>query len=235
MLRRFIALLLLISVCGPASQTSAAVVINYANTYAQVYNGPTSNSNNQSNTGGAIAVATLPGYSSTTISLINSASMSASFVQSRPGSLYAVTDGRVNSGFTTDVNVPYTAGGSFSNPAGYTLLFAQLFDISTNSFLFYSDQESSSGPAVFTLGGTAGNSADYFQGSLTGTLLAGHLYEWYGEASSRTNPTDDGATATGGISLTIGAVPEVSSAIVWSLLALTIGGAGWWTRLKMAA
>lgn len=31
------------------------------------------------------------------------------------------------------------------------------------------------------------------------------------------------------------AVPEASSVIVWSLLALTLGGAGWWQRSKLVA
>jgi hypothetical protein len=50
---------------------------------------------------------------------------------------------------------------------------------------------------------------------------------------------DGGATASGEASLTFGptaaAVLEASSVIVWSLLALIIGSAGWWQRSKLAA
>jgi hypothetical protein len=163
--------------------------------------------------------------------------LSGSFVLSREGNRFGYSVGDLSANFTTDVDVFYTAGGSLSNSGGFTRLTAHLYDITTDSFAFQSDQASYFGPAVFTLGGAAGNYSDSFQGSLTGTLLAGHNYQWYGYALNDTLSNDAGSVASGNVSLTIGAaaVPEVSSVIVWSLLALTIGSAWWWQRSKPTA
>jgi hypothetical protein len=234
-MRRFIALLLLICVCGPASKASAAVVISYDDTDAQVYNGSSGNDTDLANTGGTIAVATLPGYSSTVTSLFNPASMSGSFVQSRQGNGYST--GQLVAVFTTDANTSYTVGGSFSNSGGDTVLYSEVYDLTDSSFVFLSSQESAGGPAAFTVGGLAGNYQNFLSGSLTGTLLAGHTYDWVGYATTLAYPEPDGGAEAGGyVTLTLGtaAVPEASSMIVWSLLALTIGGAGWWQKRNLA-
>src|SRR5436190_20132484 len=196
-MRRSVALLVLLCVFGPASNASAAVVISFDETYATVGNGSTSNLDDQFNTGGTIAAATLPGYSSTTTSLFNPGSMSGSFVQSRAGDVLGYSIGAVASTITTDVNVSYSAFGSFSNSAGFTLLYSHLYDYTTSSYVFRSDQESSSGAAAFTLGGAAGNYYNNSTGSLTGTLLAGHTYQWLGQAYTynTSGVADGGATA----------------------------------------
>lgn len=237
-MRRFIPLMFLVYSCGPAFQASAAVVFSQNETYASVSDGTSNNSAYFPNTGGTVAFAPLGIYSSTTTSLFNSAIMSGSFVQSRPGDINSYSYGSVSANFTTDVDVPYTAGGSYSNSGGYTQLFASLYDFTADDFLFYMNQESyiTGGPAAFTLGGTTG---DYYNnlGSLTGTLLAGHAYGWYAQASTQALfGADNGAEAGGNVSLTLAAtvVPEFSSVIVWSLVALMIGGVCWWRGPSLA-
>ena len=239
-MRRFVALLSLLSVCGLASPTTAAVVIDYDDTFAQVSNGSTlSNTSDQFNTGGTTASVGIPGYSSTTTSNFstpgNSATFSGMFVQSRGGDLNGFSYGSLYVAFSTDVDVPYTASGSYLNSSGYTRLFSRLYDFTADSYPYSSFQDSIGVPAEFNLGGASGNNSNLFQGSLTGTLLAGHNYIWSGETYTQAYLNSDlGAEAGGNVSLTIGVVPEASSMIVWSLLALTIAGASWWKRLKLA-
>jgi hypothetical protein len=231
-MRRIIALLLSLCLCGTASEAFAAVLITFDETFAQVYD-PTTGGNTSDifNTGGTTAVATVPGYSSITTSIFNPTSMSGGFVQTRLGNQGGTVQGAVVTQFTTDANISYTAGGSYSNSDGYTHLYGYLFDFTASSFVFLSEQVSPSGPASFTLGGAAGSYYNSFSGSLTGTLLAGHAYQWYGQASSQAYvAADGGATPSGGVSLTLGAVPEQSSVLVWSVLALTMGGVCWWQR-----
>jgi hypothetical protein len=230
-MRRSIALLLLVCACGIAPKASAAVLITADDTYANVNDASSSNTDQQSNTGGTTAIATLPGYSSSVISIFNPSNLSATVAQSRAGNYGGIAYGQVLGYFTTDSNVPYTAAGTFSNSDGATKLLAKLRDTTTNYILFESVQQSVGGPAVFNLGGLTGNDYNVFSGSLSGILLANHSYEWLSYAYTYAFPgPDNGATASGNVSLSIGAVPEFSSVIVWSLLALTIGGTGWWKR-----
>src|SRR4051794_26137145 len=85
---RFIAVLSLLCVCGLASKSSAVVVINFDLPQSTVSDGSTSTVQTADGNP-AIALATLPGYSSTTVTSFstigNSASISGSFIQSRLG------------------------------------------------------------------------------------------------------------------------------------------------------
>jgi hypothetical protein len=241
-MRRLIALLSLLGVCGLASQASAVVLISVDETYAQVSNGSSEDTANLVNTGGTVAIATLPGYLSTTTSNFSTAGDSAvfsgGFVHARQGDQFGSAYGFVAALFTTDTDVTYSARGTYSSSDGDSGLVSYLYDNTTSISLYSSYQESFYGPAAFNLGGTAGNYGNAFSGSLTGTLLAGHSYTWLGAASTGGYPVSDlGAAAGGNVSLTIGeaAVPEASSVIVWSLLAVTIGGACWWRQSSLAA
>src|SRR2546429_9409240 len=98
-MRRFIALILLLGVCGLVSKASAAVVITFDDTQAFIVDGPSSDSDDQMNTGGTTAIATLPGYSSTTTSLFNSAIMAGSFVQTRGGDYLSYSARGINGEF----------------------------------------------------------------------------------------------------------------------------------------
>lgn len=237
-MRRLIALFAFAGVCDLASPAPAVVLIGIDQTYAQVSNGSSSNTADPVNTGGTVAIATLPGYSSSTVSNFStagdSAIFSADFIHSRQGDQFGIAYGFGAALFTTDVDVAYSASGAYSSSNGDSGLVSYLYDNTTSAYVFSSYQESFYGPAVFILGGTAGNYGNSFTGSLTGNLLAGHTYIWLGAASTGGYPASDlGAEASGNVSLTIGTVPEASSAIAWCLVALTAGG--WWQKRKMAA
>jgi hypothetical protein len=221
------------SVFGLAHRAYAATVITSDQTFAEVNSRTVIDADDQMNTQGTVAAATIPGYSSTVISLYNPASLSGSFVQSRPaGSGYAY--GLASAKFTADVDIPYAASGNFVSSDGDSVLISYLYDYTSNSYAFYSAQESSAGLAAFTLGGATGNYYNTFTGSLTGTLLAGHSFEWFGSGKAEAVfVVDGGAVASGFASLTFGAVPEQVSVLVWFLVAFTIG-AGWWQRLRPA-
>lgn len=234
-MRRFVISLSLLVVCGLAMRSSGAVVISYAQTDAGVSDGVSFPLQESLDTGGAVVSASLPGYSSTTTSSFsttgNSAVLSESFAQPhREGNANGYDQSYFDVYFSSDVDVPYSASGSYSNSSGFTNLTSYLVDRTTFTYLFYNYQYSVGGPAAFSLGGTAGNFDNYFFGSLTGTLLAGHVYEWWGAGVTQAYPGADlGAEAGGGVSLAIGAaaVPEATSVFVWSVLVLLIGAVSW--------
>jgi hypothetical protein len=237
-MRRIFAPLIAIGFCASASTMYAAVLITLDETYSEVKGSGNNNPVVLFYTGGTVATATLPGYSSVTTSSFGQALFSSTFDHSRGGARYGYATSAVQVDFTLDANVSYAATGNYSSTGGYIDFFSYLYDTTSNSYLYYSQQDSSAAPASFVLGGTAGNYYNDFEGNLSGTLLAGHSYEWAGRAYTQADPNaDGGATGSGGTSLTFGpaAVPEISSAIIWSLLALTIGGAGWWKRSQMVA
>ena len=134
--------------------------------------------------------------------------------------------------FTVDEGVNYTAAGSFSvvSPDGrFIYLYGSLFDWDLNSFAFESWQRSVSTPnESLTLGQSGGDESNTSSGSLTGTLVAGHHYEFYISAyvSSRISPSTTPATASGVLSLHLSQAPEVPSstpvgiALLYSLLGL---------------
>jgi hypothetical protein len=90
-----------------------------------------------------------------------------------------------------------------------------------------------------------GNSTFQTTGSLTGVLLPG-TYQYWGlieladDGNHISNMVASGFTrlvlSTSNVNpLAEVAAPEPGSMIVWSLLGLTIGGAGWWRRRKVSA
>ncbi len=235
----FRTLLLALGVSGVASQASASIVISFDDTIAQVQDDLTYVGDDQQNTGGTTAQAAIaPDYSSGTTSLFNSAMMSGSFSQTRGGDLDGYSDGWVSSRFTPDVDMSYTAAGSYSNSGGLTYFYGELYDVTADESLFLNEQVSDGGAADFTLGGLDGNPDNTWEGSLTGILLGGHIYEWIANVYTMANSDDDsGATASGSMSLRFGSavVPEASSLIVWSLIAVSLRITCWWKRSKLAA
>jgi hypothetical protein len=192
-----------------------------------------------------VAVASSPGssYLSTTtgsfVSIGDSATFTTTFDQKRLGTRFDQASGVFSANFTTTVPVYYFISGYYENSGGQTNLSAHLWHGLVVSDML-SVQESFGGPELFTVGGYGGNFYNQFSGSLSGILLPGETYTWIASTYSRAEPTDDlGAVASGTVTLTIGpavgAVPEASSVIVWSLLSLSIGGIGWWQKRKRAA
>lgn len=246
MRKTIITLLFGLAVCGAASLAPAAItIVSGGEVLAAVYNSHLYAYNNSFElTGDEVSVA-LSGYSSKTIGdwsvsdLGNSATFSTTFIQDRVGGvLSTLADGTTDVYFTVTEDLPYTIAGtyttisnSFMPLTGKTVLYAELFDLTEGHFVFRNDQRSIGGSATLSLGGLGGNSNNYLQGSLTGTLLADHQYEWYVAANTQTYPSvDNGASAFGSMSLMVGSseaaeTPEPASMVVWSLLGLSFAAA----------
>jgi hypothetical protein len=240
-MQRLLAFLIALSfiVCGLSMRAYAAVVIDADRTYAEIStDSSTFHTDDQQDTGGTVASkSNLPGYSSTTTSTFatpgDSATLLATFEQQRGGDYQGYSYGFITVDFTTSVNATYNASGAYANNAGFTSMHGYLYDLTANAFLYFSTQ-SSDVADTFILGGMGGSWANVFDGSLSGLLLAGHSYQWKAESYTYAMDSADlGATASGSQTLQIvgpAAVPELSSVVVWSLLAVTLCSAGWRRR-----
>ena len=243
---RQIALLTMLMIAGLAAEASAAISIVNTGSLAEVSDG--ANFNGQNVATGTATATLSDGYPSITYSSIttlyttsgDSANFSGSFNILLGGAINSMAFGQINVRFVPTVNETYQLGGSFTNSAGAEGLSSFLQVVSSGQFVFLNTQFSSSA-ATFSLGNTAGSS-NFLQGNLTGTLLAGVTYQWQAKVKSDPSPTDDGAIASGSVSLDITptaspltstTTPEPSSLIVWTLIGLSIGGAGWWRRRKL--
>lgn len=224
-----------------ANPAAATVTITAGETYALVSDGGTAQDvDDLFGTTDATATASLPGLFSQTLRSATAASITATFNQFRTGSGGVLALGIVRATFDVDADTTYALGGSFANTSGQTFLFSSLFDQSTATYLFDNYQDNHAfNPFTANLGATNGNLQNQYAGSLTGTLLAGHTYEWlvHGQTGA-TYATDDGATATGSAILSFGddppteIVPEPASIAVWACLGLTATGLGWRRRRR---
>ena len=98
--------------------------------------------------------------------------------------------------FSVDADTTYDLSGFIDvtdvGDAGRVYMFGFLFDVTTHSYAAYSEQESlNTQNESFTLGGAGGDNAHTFSGSLTGTLIAGHSYEWYYNTLIQADPDGD--------------------------------------------
>jgi hypothetical protein len=236
-MRRFLVLSLI--VCGSASplSASAAIVISGDDTYAQVGVGLSTNTDQHLNSGtGATAHASFSlGHESITKTLFTATFLHGSYNQTRPGAQGAVTLGYYSATFSVSANSTYSALGSYSNSDGLTHFHVHLYDNTSSSYLFVNEQVSDGGGANFLVNNTAGNVSNILTGSPSGNLLTGHSYEWYVLAYSQAfSAADFGAAGLGSaFVLVTEVVPEQSSLIVWSMLAMAIGGGCWWKNRKL--
>lgn len=236
-MRRITGLLVVFGLCSFVSRSPAAIVISADDTYAQVNLGLTTNTDQQLNSGtGANAHALFSlAHESFTKSTFTPTLLHGSYVQTRPGQQGAVTLGYYSATFSVSTNSTYSALGSYSSSDGLTHFHVHLYDNTTSSYLFVNEQVSDGGPAGFLVNNTAGNVSNILTGNASGTLLTGHSYQWYALAYSQAfSAPDVGTLSLGSAALLVTELPEQSSLIVWSVLAVAIGGACWWKRGKAA-
>lgn len=237
MLRQVIFLLIL-SAYGLLSESHAAISVGSNSVQAVAL---TADAYNYQAFPSGTVTAALPGLSSTGTSVYTVAGNSATFVTSYDELLRSGHTGYGNSviehlaEFQPSVDVPYEISGTltFTSSAGYTGFYAQLFDSTTSTIAFENYQFNEGGSSTFSMGKTAGNFSNLLEGSLTGMLLGGHVYQWDAFTHIFDYSASSG-TASGSMSLVLGsplvAVPEPKSIAVWSLLALTLGGGIWLRR-----
>jgi hypothetical protein len=137
--------------------------------------------------------------------------------------------------FTANSSAPYALSGyyhatDFGANVSRVILDASLYDTTANTYLFYNSQGSqASENEQFALGGTGGDNFNSLLGSLTGNLIGGHNYFLGFTAFIHAYPdADQGASAVGNITLTIGersaAVPEPTQLLIWTgLIGLALG------------
>jgi hypothetical protein len=238
-MRQITGLLVVFGLCSFVSQSPAAIVISSDDTYAQVQVGLATNTDQHLNSGtGANAHAAFSlvheSFAKTTFT---PTFLHGSYIQSRPGAQGTHTLGYYSATFSVSANSTYSALGSYSNSDGLTHFHVHLYDNTTSSYLFVNEQVSDGGPASFLVNNTAGNVSNILTGSAAGTLLTGHSYQWYALAYSQAfSAADFGAAPIGSAALLVTEiVPEQSSLIVWSVLAVAIGGVCWWKKRSSSA
>ena len=140
--------------------------------------------------------------------------LSHAFDQKRSGSLGDESSSSGELDFTVGSNTTYDLSGDYNvysfdvlgDEIGRIVLESYLKDLTTDSYLAYSLQESwTMANEAFVLGGSGGDKTNSNAGSLSGTLLPSHSYKFYFSAVTHANLTgDSGTTADGSIMLTIG-------------------------------
>ncbi|MEM0926495.1 MAG: PEP-CTERM sorting domain-containing protein [Planctomycetota bacterium] len=148
--------------------------------------------------------------------------------------------------FTANANTTYDLSGLLEVDdisdvlAGRVVLHSYLRNTTTGQTLFNNYQESRSTiDEIFNLGETTGDTSYSLSGSLTGNLVAGHQYQWYSYSLIHAYPdADDGATATGFVTLSLGdGGPNAGSVVPepTSLAMFAIGGLGMIARRRRRA
>lgn len=138
---------------------------------------------------------------------------------------YAMSDAQII--FSSDTNLTYSFSGAYSSndPGGRTTsLQAWIFDFTTFEFVFQSWQRSQTTPnESFVVGGLGGDEINDLIGSPTGTLLAGHQYQFFAAGriavpQSATAPST--AHGTGYVTVTFVPEPSLGSLLIAGIAAL---------------
>src|SRR5215208_265379 len=150
-MRRITGLLVVFGLCSFVSQSPAAIVLSGDDTYSQVGVGLTVNTDQQTNTGGIQAIATLPafGNSSYTKSFFTPTVLHGSYTQFRSGILSSYALGYYSASFSVSTISTYQVLGNYTNGDGLTHFHLHLYDNTTSSYLFENEQVSDGGAANF--------------------------------------------------------------------------------------
>ena len=136
----------------------------------------------------------------------------------RAGLLDSRSNTQGNIFFSVSVNTPYALTGQIAavdpgSVAKFVQLEVRLSDVNTTAELFHNLQESfGTVDQTFIVGGSGGNQTNQLSGSSSGTLLAGHRYQFFYGNSIYAGNTGDPATFTSNYQLSF--VPEPSSAVL---------------------
>ncbi len=153
---------------------------------------------------------------------------SVAFDEQVPLAMGSGTQGMAYIYFKVDENVEYLISGSFiavDTEGRRVRLWTFLEDITSFPFfLFESKQVSETTPnESFTVGSSDGDASNELSGSSTGTLLAGHSYRFFAEASLEGYPyipRTTGAVGTGNLSISFS--PEASEVPSLSTVSVVI-------------
>jgi hypothetical protein len=194
------------------SPTCASIIIGSALTSAWVESGNSSGEDIQRNfsLSGAMTSATISGFSATHDTVYGQTGFSNTTGLTRQGDVWDTSRVQGYVIFTALNNDFYAISGSYSNSSGLGYFFAGLYDLTTSTSV-------SGGGGNINGGGTLNLGS-----GLTGSLVAGHSYEW--DFLARTQAfydPDSGATASGSASIQFfSAVPEPSSFLIFGTLGL---------------
>jgi hypothetical protein len=219
-------------------ETSASIMVDYADTHANVavFVDPGFDYDDaaQSDLAGASVTATLNQlFSTVTSSFSGSGLLSVSLAQHGSGGSEDYLTGYALGGFHALTDMAYDISGTvLSSGSDYTVLEGSLQDTTTGAYIFNSHQESL-GNASLTLGLEEGNYNNSLTGSPTGFLQAGHNYYWYSFVRS---DAIEGTPlfAAGNMEIRfseVSTVPEPSALLLFS----SLGGMGvlWRRRLSL--
>lgn len=163
----------------------------------------------------AVSSVSLPigNFSTTTISFGGQEFVST-FTQHRPGSTGSNSTGVTVAQFTVTSNYSFTLDGSFASTRGSSYFSTELYDATANISLV--DEfllNSPTSPSVLSFN------------TFTGTLLAGHTYQWTVDAGLESLVNNlTGSTSIGIASLTLeelpAPTPEPATLAIWSGISL---------------
>lgn len=151
----------------------------------------------------------------------------------RNGNRLAIASMTAGLEFVANETAPYELSGYLNvsdvdpSKSGIVEFGARLFDETSGSLLFSNQLKSrDSHDEEFVLGGSGGDRVNGVEGSMMGTLFAGHRYSMNFIANIQTDSidfpgdADAGASAIGNLTLKIGTVPEPSAVALCSLFAV---------------
>ena len=132
--------------------------------------------------------------------------------------------------FTPNEGLYYTLSGNYAATGdATTYLYAYLYDVADDSFLFFNEQQSfETNNQAFILGETDGDDYNFLSGSLTGSLEEGRDYEFalWAYIYQETDPGTEPASARGAIDLVISDIPPVPIPAAGWLFISALAGLG---------
>lgn len=164
------------------------------------------------------------GSSGTVVSDLSTSGFYFSFEHSRADVDAEVSESVASITFSIDQDVDYIAAGRYSvvdeagSSGSVTLLSGRLSDETAGTVVFYSRQLSMTLiDPTYTLGGSDATYSNDFEGSLIGTLVAGHQYEFFYDAGSVAGLAGSTGGASGSGFFSLQFTPEPGTGVLVGL------------------